>query len=266
MLDLLLYLLVGGCAGLLAGLFGIGGGLIVVPALVFSFGLQGVSPAVLTHMAVGTSLATIVITSISSVRAHHALGAVNWPVVLRMAPGIALGVWLGAMVAAGLSGPILQLIIGLFAWAVAAQMGFGLKPKPSREVPGAPVLLAVGGGIGWASALFGIGGGSLTVPFLSWCNVSMQRAVATSAACGLPIALVGALANVVEGWGRPELPALSSGFVYWPAMLGIALASAPAAKVGARLAHRWPAERLKKMFALLLLLIGTRFVLGYFWQ
>ena len=266
MLDLLLYLIVGGCAGVLAGLFGVGGGLIVVPSLVFAFGLQGVSPEVLTHLAVGTSLATIVITSISSVRAHHLAGAVLWPVVRLMAPGIAIGVWLGAMSAARLSGAHLQLIIGLFAWAVALQMGLGLKPKASREVPGPAALLAVGGGIGWASALFGIGGGSLTVPFLTRCNVVMQRAVATSAACGLPIALVGAAANAVEGWGRAGLPAWSTGFVYWPALLGIAVASAPAAKFGARLAHRWPAERLKKLFALLLLLIGTRFVIGYFWR
>ncbi|WP_305856190.1 sulfite exporter TauE/SafE family protein [Balneatrix alpica] len=260
MTVLLLYLVLGACAGVLAGLFGIGGGLIIVPALVFTFSAQGVSPDVLTHLAVGTSLATIVVTSLSSVRAHHQRGAVLWPVFTPMALGIALGSIIGVKTAGALTGEHLQKVIGVFALIVAAQMGFGLKPKPSRTLPGQGGLGVAGTGIGWASAIFGIGGGSLSVPFLSWCNVSMQQAVGTSAALGFPIAIFGALANIEQGWQHPALPEWSLGFIYLPALFGIVLTSALFAKVGARLAHQLPAATLKKGFACLLLVIGLKFL------
>ncbi|WP_250656855.1 sulfite exporter TauE/SafE family protein [Alkalimarinus coralli] len=258
----LLYLVLGAIAGLLAGLFGIGGGLIIVPVLVFSFAYQGISPDVLTHMAVGTSLATIVFTSLSSVKTHHEKGGVRWELFKPMTVGIVLGAALGVYTAAELSGPVLQKVIGVFAIVMAAQMGFGLKPKPAREVPGNKGLMGVGAGIGWASAIFGIGGGSLSVPFLTWCNVRMQQAVGTSAACGLPIAVSAAVTNIYKGWGEPALPEWSAGFIYLPAFIGIVMTSVYFARVGAKLAHKLSAEKLKRIFALLLVFVGLRFLLA----
>jgi uncharacterized protein len=260
MLVIAAYLALGALAGTLSGLFGIGGGLVIVPALIFGFGLQGVSPDIAVHLAVGTSLATIIFTSISSVRAHHARGAVRVEVLKPMAIGIVIGTAIGVNVAVALSGQTLQTIIGLFALAVAVQLGFGLKPKAARAVPGPASLTLVGGGIGWASALFGIGGGTLTVPFLTWCNVRMQQAVGTSAACGLPIAVAGAATNVWAGWGHSDLPAWSAGFVYGPALLGIALTSIFFAKLGVRLAHYLQPDVLRRTFALMLVAVGVRFL------
>lgn len=259
--ELAVYLLTGALAGLLGGLFGIGGGLIIVPVLILVFGLHGVDAQVLTQLAIGTSLAAIVVTAISSTRGHHRRGAVRWSVFFQLAPGLCVGVAVGAWLAHFLPGARLQLLFGLFAVLVAVQTGLGLQARAGRPLPTAPGLAAAGTGIGLASALFGIGGGSLTVPFLSWCNMRMQEAVATSAACGLPIALIGALAYAVVGWSLPGLPAWSTGYVYWPACAGIVLASVPAARIGVYLAHRLPAAQLRRAFALFLGLIGLQFIL-----
>lgn len=260
MLMLLLYLALGAVAGTLAGLFGIGGGLVIVPVLIFSFSVQGVSPEISAHLAVGTSLATIVFTSLNSVRTHHHKQAVRWDLFRSMTAGIVLGAVAGAWTASLLSGRALQLIIGVFVIVVGIKMLLEVNPRPGRTVPGRAGLIGVGTGIGWASAIFGIGGGTLTVPFLSWCNVRMQEAVATSAACGLPIAIAGAAANIVTGWQHPALPDHAVGFIYLPALLGIVLASVFFAGVGARLAHRLDARLLKRLFAVLLLVIGVRFL------
>ncbi|MGG2398105.1 sulfite exporter TauE/SafE family protein [Pseudomonas sp. SH1-B] len=260
-MELLLYLVLGAAAGVLAGLFGVGGGLIIVPVLVFSFASQGMAPEILTHLAVGTSLATIVFTSINSLLAHHRMGAVRWSLFRWLTGGILLGAALGALTAALIQGPMLQKIIGTFAIVIAVQMMLDLKPKASRGVPGKPTLTVAGGVIGWASAIFGIGGGSLTVPFLVWRSVPMQQAVATSAACGLPIALAGALSFVYTGWNNPDLPQWSVGFVYLPALLGIAVTSMFFARFGARLAHRLSPRLLKRLFALLLLSVGLSFLI-----
>jgi hypothetical protein len=164
------------------------------------------------------------------------------------------------MTASYLSGSQLQFAFGSFVIIVAAQMGLGLSASAHRSLPGAVGMSGVGAVIGWVSALFGIGGGSLTVPFLSWCNVVMQRAVACSAACGLPIALFGSLSYMWQGQGHSELPPWSTGFVYWPAFIGIVITSSLAAQLGARLAHRLPAQRLKRIFALFLLLVGVKLI------
>lgn len=261
---ILIYPAVGAVAGLAAGLFGIGGGLIIVPVLVFSFALQGVPDAVSVHLAVGTSLACIVVSSISSVRAHHALGNVDWRLWRFLAPGIALGVIVGVNVAAVLPGSTMKVVFGVFAVLMAAQMIFGGTPSTGRasKLPGPLGLSGVGAVIGGLSALFGIGGGSLTVPFLSFCGQRMQTAVATAAACGLPIALVGAATNIVVGFGHESLPDMATGYVYWPAFLGVALMSAPFAKVGARLAQRLSSSHLKRAFASFLLVVGVYFLYG----
>lgn len=260
-MEFLLYLLLGACAGVLAGLFGVGGGIIIVPVLVFSFTLQGFDPSILTHLAVGTSLATIIFTSVNAVREHQRRGAVRWPIFAWMTLGILLGAGVGALTAEAISGPNLQKIIGVFALLVALQMTLDLRPKASRDVPGKLGLTLAGSVIGWASAIFGIGGGSLTVPFLTWRSVPMQQAVATSSACGLPIAVASAISFMILGWHDPLLPAHSLGFVYLPALLGIALTSMVFARFGARLAHRPSARLLKRLFAGLLFVVGLTFLL-----
>ncbi|MBX8478064.1 sulfite exporter TauE/SafE family protein [Pseudomonas cichorii] len=260
-MEFVLYLALGACAGVLAGLFGVGGGIIIVPVLVLSFGLQGFDASVLTHLAVGTSLATIVFTSINSVRAHHSLGAVRWPIFAWLTVGILFGAGLGSLTASYIAGPYLQKIIGVFALLVALQMALDLRPRASRSVPGKPGLTAAGVVIGWASAIFGIGGGSLTVPFLTWRSLSMQQAVATSAACGFPIALASAISFMILGWHDSLLPPHSLGFVYLPALLGIAVTSMFFARFGARLAHKLSPRLLKRLFATLLLCVGISFLI-----
>jgi len=260
-MEFMLFLLLGAAAGLLAGLFGVGGGLIIVPVLVFAFTAQGFDVELLTHMAVGTSLASIIFTSMSSAYAHHKKGALNMAVVLPMAVGTIVGSALGAWTAEAISGPALQKIIGIFALLMAVQIALDLRPKASGGLPGTAGLGAAGGVIGWAAAIFGIGGGSLSVPFLLWRGQTMQQAVAVSAACGLPIALSGALSFAVLGSQSSGLPDWSLGYIYLPALLGIALLSVPFAKVGANLAHRLPQLLLKRLFALLLLSVGLKFLL-----
>ncbi|WP_137885973.1 sulfite exporter TauE/SafE family protein [Pseudomonas sp. 2FE] len=260
-MEFLLYLLLGAGAGVLAGLFGVGGGLIIVPVLVFSFTAQGFDASILTHLAVGTSLATIIFTSINAVLEHQRKGAVRWPIFAWMTLGILLGAGFGALTATAIKGPLLQKIIGVFAIIIALQMALELKPQASRGVPGKLGLSAAGVLIGWASAIFGIGGGSLTVPFLSWRSVPMQQAVATSSACGLPIAAASALSFMLLGWHDPLLPPWSLGFVYLPALAGIAITSMLFARFGARLAHKLSPRLLKRLFALLLFCVGTSFLI-----
>jgi uncharacterized membrane protein YfcA len=217
---------------------------------------------VIMHLALGTSLATIIVTSISSVRAHHRHGAVLWPVFWQLAPGLVIGTLLGSKLAGALRSDTLRIIFGVFELTVAAQMGFGFKPSAQRELPGTGGMLTAGGLIGLVSAIVGIGGGSLTVPFLTWCNETIHKAVATSAACGLPIAVAGAVGYMVNGWGRPELPPWSLGYVYGPALLGIALISMLFAPLGAKLAHSLPTATLRKAFAGFLGLVGIKMLIG----
>lgn len=260
MLDIwiLAYLLLGIVTGFLAGLFGIGGGAVMVPALTVMFAAQGFAPDYVVHLALGTSMATIIPTSLSSLRAHHRHGAVLWPAVRALAPGILLGTFAATFLASGLSPRPLAIFFCLFMSYVAAQMILNRKPSPSRQLPGPVGMSAVGGGIGAVSALVAIGGGTLTVPFLSWCNVRLQTAIGTSAAVGLPIALAGASGYLINGWGTPGLPANSLGFIYWPAVIAMAAASLFSAPIGARLAHRLPVAALKKLFAALIILLALQ--------
>jgi uncharacterized membrane protein YfcA len=256
------YLAVGAFAGVVAGLFGVGGGLIIVPVLVFVFQGQGIDASLLVHLAIGTSLATIVFTSLSSVRAHHRHGAVRWEVVRGLTPGIVVGALLGALIADALPTPALRVFFALFELTVAGLLWWNRQPAAHRGLPGMAGMGAAGGVIGAVSSIVGIGGGTLTVPFLMWCNVHLRQAVATSAACGLPIALAGSLAFVITGWDEPRLPAGATGYLYWPALAGIALASMLTAPLGARLAHRLPVATLRKYFALFLALLGVRMLIG----
>ncbi|CAK0773798.1 putative membrane transporter protein [Gammaproteobacteria bacterium] len=256
--ELTAYLAIGSLAGILAGLLGVGGGLVIVPVLLWVFSSLVMNPDVIPHLAIGTSLATIVVTALSSMRAHQSRGAIGWDWVWGLTPGILLGAWMGAVIAAWLPGSSLKRTFGCFVILLGVQMLLGMRFERTWRLPGRWGLAGVGGVIGVLSALIGIGGGSLTVPFLAGGGVAMSRAVATSAACGFPIAVAGTLGFVWNGWGLPGLPPGSSGFVYWPAVVGITFASSLLAPWGARLAHHLPAMVLKRVFAALLLLIGAR--------
>lgn len=259
-----LYLLLGCFSGFVAGLFGIGGGMVIVPVLIFSFNGQGLSPQILTHLAIGTSLATIIVTSISAVWAHHQRGAVLWPVVKKLAPGLLIGSLIGAQIAHAIPARQLEFIIGCFALLTAAQMFSGWKGKLDNiPLPGPAGLAGAGGGIGVASAIFGIGGGTFTVPYLTVHGVKMANAVASASACGLPIAFAGAVGFMIAGWHESHLPTGAWGFVYLPAFVGISATSLITARLGAKLAHHLPADTLKKLFACLLVLVGLNFIIGH---
>ncbi|MDX9767132.1 MAG: sulfite exporter TauE/SafE family protein [Ectothiorhodospiraceae bacterium] len=252
------YLALGAFAGFFAGLLGIGGGGIMVPVLAMLFAAQGMPDAHLMHLALGTSMATIMFTSISSLRAHHAHGAVLWPVVRALAPGVLLGTFLGAQLAARLPTVPLAVIFALFMSYVALQMVLNVKPKPARQLPGSLGMFGVGTGIGGISALVAIGGGAVTVPFLAWCNVRLHHAIGTSAAVGFPIALAGSVGYLAAGHAAEGLPAGSLGFVHLPALASTAIASVLLAPLGARAAHRLPVAALKKVFALLVVLLVAK--------
>lgn len=260
--ELTAYLGTGVIAGVLAGLLGVGGGVVVVPALVWIFVEAGFVAPWIFHLAVGTSLATLVGTGSASAYSHHRRGAVRWDLVRALVPWIVIGAGLGSAVAGLLDETWLRRIFGSFLLYVGMRM---LWPSKKGEVRGLPGILGMGltgTGIGSLSALLGIGGGTLTVPFLVRFGVDMRRAVATSSACGPPLALAGALGFIATGWGREGLPVGSTGFVYWPAVAGILLASAPAAPLGAHLAHSLPLAVLKRVFGVLLLVVGTKLLLG----
>jgi len=259
--TLLLYLAAGAFAGTLAGLFGVGGGLVIVPVLVFIFKGQGIGEAVIVHLAIGTSLATIVFTAISSVRAHHQRGAVRWDVTRRLTPGIVAGALVGAVIADAMPAPVLRLFFAVFELTVAGLLWWNHQPAAHRGLPGIVGMGVAGSVIGAVSSIVGIGGGTLTVPFLSWCNVHLRQAVATSSACGLPIALAGALGFLIMGWNEAQLPALATGYIYWPAFAGIGIASVLFAPLGAKLAHALPVTTLRKFFALFLAALGVRMLL-----
>lgn len=255
---LLVYAAIGAVVGILAGLLGIGGGGVIVPILVYLLPLQGVPHEIIMHLALGTALASIVFTSMSSLKAHHQRGAVNWMVVKRITVGILVGTFLGSCFASILSTTFLIGFFSFFLYFIAVQMLTNRKPKPSRELPGTTVMSGVGSVIGFVSSLVGIGGGSLSVPFMVWCNISVHHAIGTSAAIGFPIALAGTAGYIFTGWGTAGLPDYSVGFIYLPALFGIAAASMVTAPLGARLAHSLPVGRLKRIFALLLVAIATK--------
>ncbi len=257
-LTLLISLLVLGCfTGFLAGLLGIGGGMLMVPFMTMLFTAQGFAPQHIVHMAVATSLATILFTSISSIRAHHARGAVRWDIVRWLAPLAFLGTVLGAQFASHLKTPWLALFFGLFVGYSALQMLSGKKVAANKTMPSNGAVLGVGGFIGFMSSLVGAGGGFITVPFLSTRNVPLHQAVASSAAMGLPIALGGLLGYIVSGHNVAGLPSGAWGYIYAPALFGCAVTSVLFASIGAKTAHTMPVAQLKKIFAGLLLMLAA---------
>lgn len=252
------FLMLGAVVGFVAGLLGVGGGAIMVPVLTSLFVTLNFLPEHLLHMALATSMASIILTSIASARTHQQHQAVLWPVVRLMSAGIVLGTFSATFIASLLPTLPLAIFFSCFMAYVALQLLLNIKPKPSRSLPGAVGMTATGVGIGGISALVAIGGGSLTVPFLTWCNVRVQQAIGTSAAIGLPIALSGSIGYAIAGWEQVGLPQFSLGYIYLPAVLLISAVSFFTAPLGAQLAHKLPVATLKKIFALLLIGLSAK--------
>ena len=243
--------------GFLAGLLGIGGGMLMVPFLTIILANRGVSADLAVKMAIATSMATIIFTSLSSVRAHHRRGAVRWDIVRRLAPGIVVGSIIGSLgVFALLKGSYLAIFFGLFVSFSATQMFLDKKPKPTRHMPGTGGQLAAGGFIGFLSGLVGAGGGFISVPFMTWCNVPIHSAVATSAALGFPIAVANVLGYAISGQSVQNLPEGAFGYIWLPALAVIALCSFLTAPQGAKAAHSIPVGKLKRVFASILYLLA----------
>jgi uncharacterized membrane protein YfcA len=251
------YLALGAFVGFLAGLLGIGGGMTMVPVLVVLFTREGFALEHVLPLAIGTAVATITFTSISSARAHHARGAVDWSIVRSMAPGLVAGSLVGPQIASALPARTMAAVFTLFMWFTAFRMVRNAPPKPSRELPGAAGLFGVGAGIGLLSGIVGAGGAFLSVPFMVRCNVRMHAAVATSAALGLPIALAATVGFVYAGLRKTGLPPYSVGYVYLPGLVAIAVTSTLLAPLGARAAHAMPVARLRYAFVAMLVVLGA---------
>ena len=266
LLDASLFCLTGAFAGFAAGLLGIGGGLIIVPALFIIFSSQGYEQQYLMHMALATSLATIIITSISSTLAHHKKHAVLWPIVLLLAPGICLGAWFGANLASQLDTSILKPVFGLFEIFVAFLMYSQYQSKEHHRTIKKSNGFIGGSIIGGISAIVGIGGGTLTVPFLHWHKINIKNAIATSAACGLPIATFATASYVFSGWDiADEISQIQQntfGFIQLQAFILISVCSFIFAPLGAKLAHNISSILLKKIFSIFLLLLGLKMLLS----
>lgn len=249
--------LLGLCTGFCAGLLGIGGGMLMVPFITLLLDTAGVAPALAVKVAIATSMSTIVFTSLSSVRAHHRRGAVRWDLVRGLAPGIVLGGLLSSLGAfAWIKGQALAIFFALFVGFSATQMLRQRPTQASRQMPGTAGQWGMGAGIGFLSGLVGAGGGFISVPLMSRCNVAIHSAVATSAALGFPIALANSLGYAFSGQNVPGLPSATLGYIWLPALAVLASASVLTAPWGARAAHRLPVARLKRIFAGLLYLLA----------
>lgn len=258
MLEWIIYPLLGIIVGIIAGLLGIGGGVVVVPILIFVFTAQGFSAQHMMQIALATSLGSIVFTSVASFMTHHRHGAVRWDIVKGITLGILIGTFSGTWFAAQLSTRTLKIFFAIFLYYVAATMLSNFKPKPTRQLPNLLGINGVGLVIGVVSSLVGIGGGALSIPFMMWCNVPVHHAIGTSAAIGFPIAVAGTLGYIVNGLSIADLPAPHLGYLYIPALFGIALFSFFTAPFGARLAHKTPVVTLKRIYAVFLIIVATR--------
>lgn len=254
----LAYLAIGATAGFLAGLLGIGGGMVIVPGLVLVFTAKGFPDQHLMHLALATALTTIVFTSASSVRAHHRYGAVDWPVARAMAPGMMFGAFCAAFAAGYIASRPLAVLFTVFLVYAATQMLVDVKPRAARALPKPAGLFGVGAVIGGLSSVLAVGGAFLSIPFLMWCNVPLKRAIGTAAANGFPIALAGSVGYVMQGLRAESLPPASFGYLFLPAFAFIVVASMLTAPLGAGLAHRLPVRKLRAVFALMLYAFALR--------
>ena len=258
------YLLLGLFVGLFAGMLGIGGGMLLVPPLVFIFSAQHFPIERVLHLALGTSLTTIIFTSLYSIRAHQSHGAVRWDIFRHAAPGLVVGTLAGSFIADWLDARYLAIVFVIFVSYSATQMVLDMEPKPSRRLPGKIGMALGAGAVGLISSLVGAGGGVLSIPLLILCNVTMRNAVGTSAALGFPIALAGAIGYVYTGFGESGLPPMSLGYVFLPALAGIVIGTFITVPLGARLAHSMRVTLLKRIFAVLLFLLAGRMLWSIF--
>jgi uncharacterized membrane protein YfcA len=263
LLEIFLYCAAFGIiSGVISGLLGIGGGIVIVPFIAWLLNNHGMPAETIMQTAIATSLATIIITSTSSVLAQHRRGAVKWPVVKTLTPGIAIGAWFGADLAHFLSSALLASIFGSFLLLNGLRMAINLKPKPHRELPKIIPLSIAGTVMGALSTLIGIGGGTLTVPYMTWHNVPIKNAIALGSACGLPIALFGAFSFAIIGAQATHLPASNIGYINIPAFLGISCTSIFAATLGVHLSHKMPTATLKKVFSVILIVVGINMLVN----
>jgi uncharacterized protein len=258
----LTYPLLGVFAGFVAGLFGVGGGLTIVPLLFMIFTAQDVPLEHTMHLALGTSMATIMFTSISSMRAHHAHGAVRWDIVKGFVPGLMLGTFGGSLVAAWVPTRPLAMVFTAIVYYASAQMMMDFKPKPHRGLPGTLGMVLAGTTIGIVSSLVAAGGGFLSIPFMVFCNVVIHQAVGTSAALGFPIAVAGTVGYIMSGMQATGLPDYSLGYIYLPAFVGVVAVSILVAPLGAKTAHKLPVKQLKRAFGGFLALLATKMLHG----
>ncbi len=262
LISLCIFLACGAVAGIFAGLLGLGGGVIIVPILTFVFGFMHIDPNYIHHLSIGTSLATIIVTAISSSRTHYKCGAVRLDIVKNITPGILLGTFSGGLFASSIPQAYLKFIFVIFFYLIAIDMIMGKKSANKRDLPSSIGISFVGVFIGLISSFVGIGGGTMSVPFMTYCSVPMHTAVGTSAAIGLPIALAGSIGYVVGGYNQTGLPEGTLGYVHILAFLGIAIASFFTAPIGAKLAHKLPVATLKKIFAVFLIFVATKMLLS----
>lgn len=256
-LIILAYLLLGVLSGL-AGGFGLGGGILIVPALLFLFEWQGFPSNALMHFAVATSLFTIIFISISASYAHCKNQAVVWQQVLLLTPGIIVGAVFGALIADHLPSDILRKIFGGFQIYIAYRMAC-IKPTSIHiKLPGKTGMTVAGGSIGTLSSILGIGGGTLTIPFLTWCQIETHKAVGSASACSFPIALTASIIMMINGMDYHDLPKNNIGYVHWPAALSILATSIVSAPIGAKITNSMSAQTLKRCLAVLLLCVGLK--------
>ncbi|WP_407332232.1 sulfite exporter TauE/SafE family protein [Enterovibrio sp. 27052020O] len=256
-------LVLGSCVGLLAGLLGIGGGLVVVPALSVLLPWAGITPSLVMPIALATSLASIVITSSSSAYTHYRLGNVLPAVVRSLLPGILLGGVLGSAIADRMPTEYLPRVFGVIVLLLALQMVLSLRVKPAKPFPSPARNVFSGGLIGMVASLAGIGGGSLTVPYLNYYGVEMRQAIGSASLCGVFLALAGMAGFIFFGLTQTEtLPSFSVGYVYLPALIGIVVTSVFTTRYGARLTSRLPTPIIKRVFAVFLLLVGASMFLS----
>ena len=255
------FLLLGILAGIIAGLLGLGGGILVVPSLALIFSLQGMGTDLSTHLAIGTSLACMICTSCTAAFAHHFKRSIAWAVFFWMSAGLLIGSWSGSLVSASMNGSVLKMLFGLFLWFVAWRMLRRQKEVIAEKTLRLPIFAVLGLFTGCISGVFGVGGSIITVPVLLYSGLPMHKALGTASACILPVAIAGAVTNIFTGLDISGLPEYSTGYIYWPAFVGIVLGSVPCTRVGVRLAYRLPAERLRKIFAVLLIIVGCELIL-----
>jgi uncharacterized membrane protein YfcA len=258
------YVATGAVVGFLAGLLGIGGGMTLVPVLAAMFSAQQFAPEHTVHLALGTGMASVMFTSSASVRTHHRLGGVDWALVRRLGPAMVAGTLLATALSGWVPQRALALAFAAIVYAGATQILLGRKPSAARALPDTPALIAIGLAIGVVCGLVSAGGAFITVPLMLLCGVAMTTAIGTGAALGVPVAIVGTIGFVFSGWSVPDLPPMSLGFVYGPALLGIVAGSVLTAPIGARAAHRLPVLTLRRIFAALLYALATKMWWTYF--